>query len=281
MELRTRDPTGLAWGGGTACPQLAESRPCNEAACHEECSHVYCTIIKRGKEVRGQEQEKLVKVMHDSKEEHGQTHACKIIDNQCKCLCFDTAESFMAKALAHHFSRTMKDRLQATMASGEIECTPQVEVASVKDHTQIRGGLSGCRSKGGKVIAPNTEGKCVWKSQRLPIEHENAGDQHGYNGLKVRFDYKEKGDLEHDDWAAVKLRVCNSIAGLCTGWRQLSKVRDDLQDNGKKWSAWHVFTTAARSINTGHKFVQVKVQLKGDDDGEWQKVKNVKVISTC
>jgi hypothetical protein len=281
MELRTRDPTGLAWGGGTACPQLAESRPCNEAACHEECSHVYCTIIKRGKEVRGQEQEKLVKVMHDSKEEHGQTHACKIIDNQCKCLCFDTAESFMAKALSQHFSRTMKDRLQATMASGEIECTPQVEVASVKDHTQIRGGLSGCRSKGGKVIAPNTEGKCVWKSQRLPIEHENAGDQHGYNGLKVRFDYKEKGDLEHDDWAAVKLRVCNSIAGLCTGWRQLSKVRDDLQDNGKKWSAWHVFTTAARSINTGHKFVQVKVQLKGDDDGEWQKVKNVKVISTC
>jgi hypothetical protein len=227
------------------------------------------------------EAEKLVKVMHDHNEQHGQTHACKIIDNQCKCLCFDTAESFMAKALAHHFSRTMKDRLQASMSSDEIPCKPQVEVAKIDDVDKIKGGLRCKDNNKGKVMALNTEGNCVWESDRLPIEHDNAGDNHGYNGLKVRFDYKEKGDLEHDDWAAVKLRVCNSIAGLCTGWRQLSKVRDDLQDNGKKWSAWHVFTTAARSINTGHKFVQVKVQLKGDDDGEWQKVKNVKVISTC
>jgi hypothetical protein len=114
MSLRTRPVNQLAANGGTDCPQLAESQPCNEAACHEECSHVRCTIMERpGRLNANGSAERLVRVMHDSSEQHGQTHACKIINNECKCLCFDTAESFMAKALAHHFSDNFKAALGA------------------------------------------------------------------------------------------------------------------------------------------------------------------------
>jgi hypothetical protein len=118
MEIRTRPVTQLASGGGADCPQLAESRPCNEAACHEQCSHVYCQIVEKpGRTNANGSPERLVRVMHDKNEQHGQTHACKIINNQCKCLCFDTAESFMAKALAHHFSDSFKKSLGNRMST--------------------------------------------------------------------------------------------------------------------------------------------------------------------
>lgn len=181
-----------------------------------------------------------------------------------------------------------------TYRSGDY-CENDVKVAVANDFEQVLGGWR-CDQHGGHFMAHNSDDHCVWESLLMGIKHNNKQkygiDEHGYHGLKVRFQYKEAGELDLDDYAAVKMRVCRSHSpASCRKWDVLSKIHDDIDTDeenqaGKKWSVWRTYTSEAVTIMQGHKYVQVEVELKANahlfgDDKEYQQLRGVEVLSDC
>jgi hypothetical protein len=171
----------------------------------------------------------------------------------------------------------------------QARCKKNKLVAEADDFDKVKGQWK-CSDKNGKVSASSTRGTCKWESPVMKIQHDvDAHDQandHGYDALKVEFQYREKGSLDRSDYAKVELRVCsNTSEKSCGKFKNLKKIHNDLDTSrknqqGRRWSSWRTITSDYQKILDGDQYVQVQVALDADYR-EHQQVQAVKVLSEC
>merc|ERR1712216_123949 len=144
--------------------------------------------------------------------------------------------------------------------------------------------------KDNKVAAHSTRGTCKWESPVMKIQHDvdvfNREDDHGYDALRVKFQYREKGSLDRNDYAKVELRVCaTQDESSCGKFQSLKKLYNDIDKSRKnqqarRWSNWRTFNSNYKNILDGDQYVQVQVALNADHR-EYQQIQSVEVRSEC
>ena len=162
-------------------------------------------------------------------------------------------------------------------------------MARANDFDKIKGQFK-CSDKNGKVAAPSTRGTCKWESPVMKIQHDvdvfNREDDHGYDALRVKFQYREKGSLDRNDYAKVELRVCaTQDESSCGKFQSLKKLYNDIDKSRKnqqarRWSNWRTFNSNYKNILDGDQYVQVQVALNADHR-EYQQIQSVEVRSEC
>jgi hypothetical protein len=206
---------------------------------------------------------KFLKVIHDGVEDKGSHHFCayNLQQRACECKCW----------------------------TPEAACKDNKVVARANDFDKIKGQFK-CSDKNGKVAAHSTRGTCKWESPVMKIQHDvdvfNREDDHGYDALRVKFQYREKGSLDRNDYAKVELRVCaTQDESSCGKFQSLKKLYNDIDKSrknqqAKRWSNWRTFNSNYKNILDGDQYVQVQVALNADHR-DYQQIQSVEVRSEC